>query len=293
MVFEVDRFDRLDRFLVTALPEHSRSKLSAHIQAKKVRVDGKVQKPSFIVEPGMEVSVDGTPETPMPNIEPADIPLDFRYEDDDLLVVNKPRGLATHPAASLHEPSLVNALLGLQLKLSEGSAAFRPGIVHRLDKDTTGVLVVAKNDIAHANLARQIEAKTAGRRYLAILNGKLEREEFVVDSPIGRDPDNRLKMAIVSDGRPARSHFRRLDYVDAGTLVSVQLETGRTHQIRVHSAAIDHPVVGDPLYGKAPVNVPPMQLHAYELSFDHPRTGDRLVVIAEPPEDFLNRSLAR
>ncbi len=291
MLFEVDRSDRLDRFLVSALPNHSRSKLSAHISAGRVFVDDRREKPSFIVEPGMIVHVDGLPRVAMPDIEPADIPLDIRYEDDDLLVVNKPRGLATHPAPSLREPSLVNALLGLQLSLSKTAGAFRPGIVHRLDKDTTGVLVVAKNDIAHANLARQIEARTAGRKYVAELIGALDVKEFVIDSPIGRDPANRLKMAVTPDGRPARTHVSQLVPVDGGTLVFVRLETGRTHQIRVHAAAIEHSVAGDPLYGTGEKTAMPMQLHAYEISFDHPTTGTRLSVTAEPPEDFRHRLL--
>ncbi|RYG40106.1 RluA family pseudouridine synthase, partial [bacterium] len=185
-----------------------------------------------------------------------------------------------------NEPTLVEALLGRGTSLSEGSAAFRPGIVHRLDKETTGLLVVAKTDAAHANLAAQIEAKTAGRDYLAVVKGEIERERFTIDAPLGPDPRDRTKRAVVSNGKAAITHLRRLDRADGGTLLEARLETGRTHQIRVHLMAIGHPVLGDTLYAPLECHGVPLQLHAYRLAVEHPTTGERMQFETDPPSDF-------
>ena len=289
MVLPVENRERLDKFLAQQLPEFSRTKLAKQIERGLVTVDGEVERSSFIVEPGMVVEISDVPNEPLHDLTPADIPLDIAYEDDDVIVVNKPRGLATHPAASLKEPSLVNALLGLHVQLSGIGEAFRPGIVHRLDKETTGLLIVAKTDAAHANLAAQIEAKSADRRYFAVASGVIDKDKFTIDAAMERDPKNRLKMCVRADGRRAKTHVRRLAWLDAGTLVAIRLETGRTHQIRVHFEAIGHPVLGDTIYAKPPQSDGPLQLHAAYVAFDHPRSGVRTEVFSAPPLDFMGR----
>lgn len=287
MEFFAEESERLDRFLARRLPEHSRTKLARLVEAGEVTVDGLAQKPSFKLEAGMKVALAEPEDKPAHDLTPFDLALDVVYEDEALLVVNKPRGLASHPASSLNEPSLVNALLARGTKLSEVGEAFRPGIVHRLDKETTGLMVVAKTDAAHVNLARQMEGKTAERRYLALVAGTVERERFVIDMPIGRDPKHRVRMGVVPDGKPARTHVKRLERLDAGTLLACRLETGRTHQIRVHLAYHAMPVVGDALYAPKAVGGGPLQLHAAYLALDHPSDGRRLAFHAAPDEEFL------
>jgi 23S rRNA pseudouridine1911/1915/1917 synthase len=287
MRFVAERPDRLDKFLATVLPAHSRSKLARLISDGGVLVDGEKAKPSLKLEPGMVIELEEPEATPVHDLTPADIELDIIYEDEFLLLVNKPRGLATHPAASLKEPSLVNALLGRGGELSDAES-FRPGIVHRLDKETTGLLVVAKTDAIHAGLAKQIELKTAQRKYLAVVGGKVEQERFTVNAPLARDKRNKLKMAIDPYGKNAVTHVKLIKRLDRGTLVGVRLETGRTHQIRVHLSAVGLPVIGDDLYApKEHRDGAPLQLHAAYLGFTHPATGEDVSFFAPPPEDFL------
>ncbi|MFI5384783.1 MAG: RluA family pseudouridine synthase [Fimbriimonadales bacterium] len=287
MTFTADNRERLDKFLVRRLPHHSRSKLARLIEAGGVLVDGSQEKPSFQLEAGMQVSLEEPPESPPHDLTPADIPLEVLYEDADLLVINKPRGLAAHPAATLKEPSLVNALLARSHSLSQAGGAFRPGIVHRLDKDTTGLMIVAKNDEAHASLAKQIETKAAARRYVAIVGGEVKQERFTIDAPLARDKRNRLRMAVDPFGKVAVTHVKVIRRVDSGTLIAVRLETGRTHQIRAHLRAIGNPVLGDAIYAPKELAQGPLQLHACYLELVHPRTGERLAVYAAPPPDFL------
>jgi len=284
--FLTDRSERLDKFLARTFPDHSRTKLARLIEEGLVTVDGKTAKPSHKLEEGMRVELEEPEDKEAHDLTPADIPLDVVYEDDALLVVNKPRGLAAHPAASLKEPSLVNALLARSHGLSQAGGSFRPGIVHRLDKDTTGLMVVAKTDTAHAALAKQIESKSAERRYLAVVAGELETDRFKIEAPIARDVRNRLKMAVDVKGKPALTHIRRFARVTAGILIGVKLETGRTHQIRVHLSSIGHPVLGDVIYAPKNFQEGPLQLHAAMLAFDHPLTGARIVTYAPPPADF-------
>lgn len=291
MDLTADRRERLDKFLARVLPQHSRTKLSRLIGDGAVLVDGEAQKVSFALEPGMTVTLDEPGESAPHDLTPADIPLEIAYEDDDMLIVNKPRGLAVHPAASLKEPSLVNALLARAHGLSTAGGEFRPGIVHRLDKDTTGLLVVAKNDEAHVKLARQIESKSAERRYVTVVAGDVEQERFAINAPMARDQRNRLKMAVDPKGKDAVTHVLRLGRADAGAVLAVRLETGRTHQIRVHLRAIGHPVLGDSIYAPKEFSSGVLQLHAAFLAVDHPKTGARVAVYAAPPEDFLGSAL--
>jgi 23S rRNA pseudouridine1911/1915/1917 synthase len=290
VTFIADRAERLDKFLARMLPEHSRTKLVKLVEENQVLVKGKPPKPSLLLTPGDAVEVASEPEqTGVHNLDPVQMQLEIVYEDKDLLVVNKPRGLATHPAASLKEPSLVNALLG-EHSLSTGSEPFRPGIVHRLDKDTTGLIMIAKTDFAHRRLAEQIAAKTAERRYAAVIHGELDQDAFRIDAPIARDRSFRLRMAIDPKGKSAITHVKKIGRVDAGAVVLVRLETGRTHQIRVHLSSIGHPVVGDPLYCSQRSRMP-LQLHATFLSFNHPQTGERVSLFLAPPDDFVAAEL--
>lgn len=290
MEYEVEERGRLDKFLAQVMPEHSRTKLTRLIDAGAVLVDGHLAKPSFALEPGMVVSLTEEPtERAAHDLTPSDLPLDVVFEDDQLLVVNKPRGLATHPALSLKEPSLVNALLGRQgIQLSSTGEAWRPGIVHRLDKETTGLIMVAKTDSAHVSLAEQVATRTAERQYLAVLAGEPERDAWKVEAPIGRDPKNRQKMAVVTKGKHAVTHFKKIKRINAGTVVRCRLETGRTHQIRVHALFSGHPVLGDVNYAPKPYNEGPLQLHATYLAFNHPVSGDRLEFEVPPPADFFS-----
>lgn len=286
-----DRRERLDRFLARHMPQFTRSRLAAFIEEGGVRVPGKSAKAGLMLKEGMEVEVGDLVEKPAHDLSPVEIPLDVLFEDDAILVVNKPRGLAAHPSPTLKGPSLVNALLARGQNLSTGSAVFRPGIVHRLDKDTTGLIVVAKTEAAHGHLARQFASKRARRTYVAILAGDLAQERVTVEAPLARDKANRLLMTVDPSGKHSVTHFRRLARIEQGTLAEARLETGRTHQIRAHARAIGHPVVGDPLYGPLRVPEVALQLHAAALAFLHPQTEAPLGFICSPPEDFLAASL--
>jgi 23S rRNA pseudouridine1911/1915/1917 synthase len=287
VILIADAPERLDKFLAQHLPHHSRTKLANLISQGGVSVDGEPQKPAFLLEPGMTVELEEVEENAAHDLTPADIPLDIVYEDDDMLVVNKPRGLASHPAASLKEPSLVNALLFRSHNLSTIGGSFRPGIVHRLDKETTGLMVVAKNDESHVSLARQIELKTAERRYFAVVAGDVDKERFVINAPMSRDQRDRLKMSVDPRGKDAVTHVHRIARLETGTLLALRLETGRTHQIRVHLRAVGYPVLGDTIYAPRELAHGPLQLHAAYLALDHPRTGGRVSFYAAPPADFL------
>ena len=215
------------------------------------------------------------------------IPLDIVYEDDDLIVVNKPSGLVVHPAPGHTHGTLVNGLLYHCNQLSNMNGDIRAGIVHRIDKDTSGLLVVCKNNYAHRILAEQLKEKTTTRTYIAIVTGNISHNLGRIEAPIGRDPSNRQKMAVVQNGKPAVTHFKVLDRYRDFTLLELKLETGRTHQIRVHMAYINHPVVGDPLYGvKKQTTEFGQYLHAKTLGFIHPRTNEYMEFEVDLPEEF-------
>lgn len=290
--FEAQSSLRLDKFLSEQLPDHSRSKLAKMIDDGEVTVNGEPSKSSYKLRIGDIVELEEPENTEAHDLTPFPMDLDVVFEDEHLMIVNKPRGLASHPAASLKEPSLVNVLLARGGELSTAGGEFRPGIVHRLDKETTGLMVVAKNDIAHADLASQIETKSAHRRYFAVVAGDVDRERFVIDAPIGRNPAQRQLMMVDVKGKNAVTHVKKIARLFEGTLIACRLETGRTHQIRVHLRALGHPIFGDDLYAPKEFKSGPMQLHAAYLAVDHPKTKERIVAFAAPPEDFLGHEKA-
>ncbi len=283
--------ERLDVFLARMAIQGdplSRSRIQKLITDGNVTVDGKPAKASLRLAAGAVVAVE-LPEPEATDIAPENIPLDILYEDEDVIVVNKARGMVVHPAAGVSSGTLVNALLAHCKDLSGINGALRPGIVHRLDKDTSGVMIAAKNDTAHRSLAEQIQEKTAKRVYWAILTGNIREEEGVIHGAIGRNPKDRQKMAVVREnGKDATTNFRVLERFGAYTLAECRLMTGRTHQIRVHMAYIGHPVLGDPKYGakKCPFSIEGQALHSKTLMFTHPRTGERMEFEAPLPEDM-------
>lgn len=269
--------ERLDKFLSAMLPDQSRSYLQKIIKDGNVLVNGEPKKSSYRLEDGDEVTAD-LPELKSPDIEPENIPLDILYEDDSILMVNKPKGMVVHPSAGHYTGTLVNAVLWhCQGQLSGINGVSRPGIVHRIDKDTTGVLVVCKNDAAHNAVAAQLKEHSITRKYRAIVHGVIKEDEGTVDAPIGRHPTERKKMASgVKNGKRAVTHYRVLERFQGYTYVECQLETGRTHQIRVHMASIHHPLLGDTVYGPAKDShhLEGQTLHAMVLGLIHPVTGE-------------------
>ena len=288
-VFTADRTDeRLDLFLVRRLPDLSRSYAQRLIADGQVTVDGTARKANYKLRGGEEIVCTMPPAEEI-EICAEDIPLDILYEDVDIIVVNKARGMVVHPAAGIYTGTLVNALLWHCHDLSGINGALRPGIVHRLDKDTSGVMVAAKNDMAHHYLARQIRDKDARREYRAIVHGNIVPRAGVITGDIGRHPTDRKKMAIVREnGKPATTHFEVLERFGSYTYVSCRLETGRTHQIRVHMTSIGHPLVGDPKYTakKNPFAIVGQALHSLTLSLTHPRTGTEMTFTAPLPADM-------
>ena len=280
--------ERLDVF-AAEVAGVTRSRAGALIREGRVEVDGAAQaKAGFRLKEGMAVRVTVPAAAPATAVA-EDIDLDILYQDEDLAVVFKPSGMVVHPAAGNETGTLVNALLKHLDNLSGIGGEIRPGIVHRIDKDTSGLLLVAKNDMAHVSLSAQIRAHTVQRAYRAIVIGGFREDEGTVEGPIGRHPTDRKRMAIVPGGREATTHWRVLERLRGATLIEARLTTGRTHQIRVHMASIGHPVLGDPVYGpkKSPYPVKGGQLlHACRIGFEHPRTGERMLFEAEPEPRF-------
>ncbi|WP_290738387.1 RluA family pseudouridine synthase [Fibrobacter sp. UBA3718] len=305
LVQEKHSGERIDKFLVCAMENVSRTDVQKLIAAGEVKVGGAPASKNFRVETGMVVVVEKLIEKPSSTLEPEDIPLDIVYEDEDIVVLNKPRNLVVHPGNGVSKGTLAAGLLHhFKDNLSAVNGPLRPGIVHRLDKDTPGLMVVAKNDAAHRHLAHQLETRTLHRTYNALVWGCPRDLEGCIDAPIGRNPKNRLKMAVVKGGKESRTHFVAKQFFAIATLLELQLESGRTHQIRVHTRYTGHPVVGDPLYDgreESLNRVPPLMkeiaekmlkiapaqlLQAVKIELIHPRTGKKMKFKVPMEEPF-------
>ena len=287
-----NQLDRLDRWLTGKLPDLSRSRIQKLIEQGWVKINGEIcPSKNRIVKTGDRIDIT-IPGVEVSELQPEAIPLDILYEDDHLAIVNKPAGLVVHPAAGHEAGTLVNALLS-HCPLSEIGGVQRPGIVHRLDKDTTGAIAIAKTDLAYQNLQAQLKAKTARREYLGVVYGAPKTDFGTIDQPIGRHLVDRKKMAVVPEekgGRPSVTHWRVQERLGNYTVIHFQLETGRTHQIRVHSAHMGHPIVGDPVYSSGRdvgVNLPGQALHAWRLTLQHPVTGESIQATAPLPSHFV------
>ena len=279
---------RIDKFLSDLNKDFTRSHIQKIIDQGLVNVNGKSVKSSYKLSKNDEVIIH-IPTPKVMNIEPYDYPLDIIYEDDDILIVNKEKGMVVHPAPGHYNDTLVNAIMfHCKDNLSGINGELSPGIVHRIDRDTTGVLVICKNDFAHENIAKQLKEHSITRKYYAIVVGNVKDDSGKIDAPIGRNPNDRKKMAIVKDGRTAVTHYKVLERFGNYTFIECELETGRTHQIRVHMKSIGHPLLGDDVYGahKSQFNLDGQTLHAGVLGFIHPRTGEYVEFTAKLPDYF-------
>ncbi len=285
----VDAGKRLDSFLADALPELTRSRIQKLIAEGHITVNGGAVKTNYRLRAEDEVFVQ-VPEPKETTLEAEEIPLEILFEDDCMLVVNKPQGMVVHPAAGNYSGTLVNALMAhCGDKLSGINGEIRPGILHRIDKDTSGLLMVAKNDKAHIGLSEQIKEHSLTREYIALVHGKIREDSGTIDAPIGRDEKDRKKMTITQrNSRNAVTHFFVLERFERYTLVRCRLETGRTHQIRVHMSKNGHPIVGDPVYGvkKEEFRLNGQLLHAHKIGFIHPESGEYMEFSKELPEYF-------
>lgn len=289
-VLSEDADSRIDRYLAQQMPDQSRSFLQKLIREEQITVNGRPVKANYRLQPEDQVLVI-VPDPQLPDILPENIPLDILYEDSDVLVINKPKGMVVHPAAGHYTNTVVNAVMyHCQGNLSGINGVMRPGIVHRIDRDTTGAIVICKNDQAHQSLAQQLKEHSITRSYRAIVWNNLKEDEGTVDRPIGRHPVDRKKMAVnEKNGKTAVTHYRVLERFGCFTYIECRLETGRTHQIRVHMASIGHPLLGDEVYGpsgKQPFRLQGQCLHAMTLGFLHPSTGEYVEFEAPLPEYF-------
>lgn len=280
---------RIDKYLLDKL-DISRNKIQKLINDNNILVNGKSVKTSYIVRVDDLIECDFLYKEKI-DILPEDIPLDIVYEDDDLLVVNKPSGMVVHPAVGNYSHTLVNALMYHCNNLSQVNGAIRPGIIHRIDADTSGLLLVAKNDMAHVDLAKQISEKSVKREYIALVDGVIKEDTATIDAPIGRDVKNRKKMCVTADNsKDAITNIKVIERYKNSTLITCSLLTGRTHQIRVHMNYIGHSVINDPVYGSKKLvdSLFGQMLHARKIGFVHPRTHEYMEFTCEPPEKFLD-----
>lgn len=286
-VNEEDKGLRIDSFLANS-SDLSRSQIQKLIEEGRVLVNNETTVSRYKVNPEDFITAEYLEQTPT-EIKPKDIALDIVYEDEDLIVINKPKGLVVHPAAGNYDNTLVNALLYHCKELSDINGYYRPGIVHRIDKDTSGLLVCAKNNAAHAALSAQLQDKTCFRKYYAIVNGIIDNNEGIINAPIGRSSKDRQKMEVTDkNSKEAITEFKVLQRLSSTCLVECELKTGRTHQIRVHMAFIKHPVLNDPKYSKKTIDETGQYLHAYYLSFIHPKTNERMEFVTDMPEYMKN-----
>jgi 23S rRNA pseudouridine1911/1915/1917 synthase len=287
VVTENDAKLRLDQFLARRLPEYSRSRLQQLIRSGFVRLNEQTTRPRHVVRRGDKIDLREPPVEKI-DVQPEPIPLEIIFEDNDLIVINKPAGLTVHPGAGQREHTLVNALLSHCATLSGIGGKERPGIVHRLDKETSGCLVVAKNDMAHRELSKQFAARIVEKVYLALVTGRLRKATGVIEEKIGRHPVHRQRMRVTSvRGRSAKTEYRVIRSGNEASLIECRLHTGRTHQIRVHLHHLGHPVLGDKVYAqRAAKSFPRQILHAWKLGFHHPRTGEWKNFEAPLPPDF-------
>ncbi len=279
---------RLDAYIAQKCENLSRTMIQKLIEDGEILVNGQEKKISYKTKQGDVIEIH-IPEAKEINLKAQDIPLDVVYEDDDIIVVNKPKGMVVHPANGNPDGTLVNAVMSLcKGSLSGIGGEIRPGIVHRLDKDTSGLIIIAKNDVAHINLSKQIKDRRVKKIYIALVRGNVGENEATINMPIGRSTKDRKKMAVRKDGKEAVTHFKVLKRYGKYTLLELKIDTGRTHQIRVHMAEIGHPVVGDMIYsnGKNEFGVEGQMLHAKSLDFQHPVTGKQIHLEAELPKYF-------
>ena len=288
IVNENDKGKRLDIYIAENFNELSRTMIKKLIESNNVLVNDKSEKVSYKVQAKDNISID-VPEAKETKLKAQEIPLDIIYEDSDIIVVNKPKGMVVHPANGNPDGTLVNAILSIcKNSLSGIGGELRPGIVHRLDKDTSGLIIVAKNDKAHINMSEQIKERNVKKTYIALVRGNVPEEEATINMPIGRSTKDRKKMAVTKNGKQAITHFKVLKRYSKYTLLEIKIETGRTHQIRVHMAEIGYPVVGDAVYsnGKNEFGIEGQMLHAYKLEFMHPITNKHMELTAPLPQYF-------
>lgn len=279
---------RIDSFVSNKISDLSRTMIVKLIESDNIKVNGKSQKPSYKIQAGDKISIE-IPEIKEVDLKAQDIPINIIYEDNDIIVINKEKGMVVHPAEGNWDGTLVNAIMAhCKDSLSGIGGELRPGIVHRLDKDTSGILIIAKNDKAHINLSEQIKNREVKKKYIALVRGIIPENEATINMPIGRSTKDRKKMEVTKNGKEAITHFKVLKRYGKYTLLEVKIDTGRTHQIRVHLAEIGYPVVGDMVYsnGKNEFGVVGQMLHAQSLDFKHPTTGKKMHLEAELPEYF-------
>lgn len=278
---------RLDKYLLSKLPDYSRSHIQIMIKQGLITVNGSVVKSGYALKFNDLIGLD-IPDTSPVALEPQSIPLNIIYSDDDIIVLDKPAGLVVHPAPGHPDHTLVNALLALFPVLAAQDSSKRPGIVHRLDKDTSGLMIVACNSKARDNLMAQLKERSVTKKYYALVENRISQKNAAIEAPVGRDPSHRKKMALVSKGKYARTSYKVVGYYGQDTLVEAKLETGRTHQIRLHFAAIGHPVVGDATYGIPSSLLKRQFLHSFYLRFNHPRTGVVMEFTIPLPQELRN-----
>lgn len=278
---------RIDKYLANIFQDKSRSFIQGLIEKENVKVNNKTPKSNYKLKKSDEIEII-MPEPEILKVEPENIPIDIIYEDEDVIIINKSQGMVVHPAPGNYNGTLVNALLYHCKDLSSINGVIRPGIVHRIDKDTSGILVIAKNDDSHNKLSYQLKEHSMKREYYALIEGRLKNDSGTIDKPLGRCKRDRLKMGIVEDGKRAVTHYEVIERYNGYTLIKCILETGRTHQIRVHMASIGFPLVGDPLYGfkRQKFKLEGQVLHAKTLGFIHPRTGEYMEFTSELPQYF-------